>query len=107
MFGQFDLINLPRNAWNGLLLHLPCSVYKRLSVLVFYVQIKLTLGNYMFSHCIILGFDVVTVYSTIYYSVTLYLQGSIVTGSTDKEVKFWDFELITDEKFSSTRLVAL
>ncbi|KAK3097407.1 hypothetical protein FSP39_009376 [Pinctada imbricata] len=27
---------------------------------------------------------------------------SIVSGSADKEIKFWNFELITDEKFSQT-----
>ncbi len=31
----------------------------------------------------------------------------LVSGSADHEVKFWDFELITDEEYSSTRYVVL
>ena len=30
-------------------------------------------------------------------------QRGIVSGSADHDVKFWDFELVTDEEYSATR----
>ena len=30
-------------------------------------------------------------------------QRSVISGSADHELKFWDFELIKDEQYSTTR----
>jgi U3 small nucleolar RNA-associated protein 12 len=32
---------------------------------------------------------------------------ALVTGSADKEVKFWDFELITDEAGGQVRIIMI
>ena len=38
------------------------------------------------------------------YEAELFLlQRSVVSGSADKNVKFWDFELVTDKDYSLTR----